>query len=203
MSDLESIQSDEGGEEKESGSLEEGETEQLDNTTHEPGMQVEQTQSFEEAEVIESTFTELVSGAVGDTEQSEVSSDPVLETPEGEIREEINGQIVGETPSLPSELSEEEIETLQHTAVGKGPVPGYLEVTDSQEEATTNSSPQASDAEIDLIAKVLSNDEFREQFLDNPEEALKDHDLTPEERTALAELQEKTSEDINRLLGDK
>jgi hypothetical protein len=203
MSDLESIQPAEEGEEMESGSQEREESEQLDNTTHEPGMQVEQTQSFEEAEAIESAFTELVPDAICDAEQFEISSDLVLETPEAEIREMINGQTAGEAPSLPSAISEEEIETLQHTAVGKGPIPTYPEVLDGQEEATTNSSPLAPDAEIDLIAKVLSNEEFREQFLSNPEEALKDQNLTPEERTALAALQEKSSEDIDRLLGDK
>jgi hypothetical protein len=198
MSDLESIQPGEEGEEKESPSLENEKRQELDNATQEPGARIERTQSIEEAEAIESAFTELMSATTDEAEPSEVPSGPDLETTEDERIDKISEQTTEETPPLPPEIPESETYTLPHTAVGKGPIPTFPpELEDSQTEAAPESSLEPSEAVVDVIAKVLSESEFREKFFSAPEEALAEYELTSDEQVALGSLEE---ESINNFI---
>jgi len=218
MSDLESIRPGEEGEETESPSLENEKSQELDSATHESGARIDPTQSHEEAEEIESTFTELVSATTDEAESSEVPSDPDLESTEDKSVDEISEPATEETSPLPPEIPEGDVDVLPHTAVGKGPVPGYLpKLEDRQKEAAPESSPQTSEAAFDVLVKVLTDSQYREQFFSNPQEALTEYKLTPEERSALESLQEQnltdiaaefekraelSDEDIKRLMGD-
>ena len=191
MSDLESIRPGEEGEETESPSLENEKSQELDKATHEPGARIDPTQSHEEAEEIESTFTELVSATTDEAESSEVPSDPDLESTEDKSVDEISEPATEETSPLPPEIPEGDVDVLPHTAVGKGPVPGFPpKLEDGQTEITPESSQQHSEAVVDVLVKVLSDSQYREQFFSNPQEALTEYKLTPEEKSALESLEE-------------
>lgn len=218
MSDLESSRPDEEGAETEPPSLENGKSQELDNATHEPVAKIETTQSYEVAEGIEKAFTELLSDATDESELSEVLTEPVLETPENDSGDKISEQPTEETPPLFPEMPQSEFDVLPHTAVGKGPVPSFSPIlTDNQTQTAPESSLEPSEAVVDVLARVLNDSDYRQQFFSNPGEALAEYDLTPEEHATLETLQEQSvtdfsseldrrdvsDEDIKRLLGNK
>jgi hypothetical protein len=196
MPDLESVQPGEEGEETPP-SLETEESQELDDATFEPEIRIEETQSYQEAEVIEGALTELVSGTTDESERSEVPSGGILEGSEDKSGENISQQATEEMPTLPPDIPESEADTLPHTAVGKGPVPTFSpEFSDNQTEVAPESSPQTSQAVVDVVAKVLSDSQFREQFFSNPQEALTEFELTPDEHMALESLKEENVTDF-------
>jgi hypothetical protein len=186
MSERDSIQSDEGGEARESDAVESSESQALNNATHEPRAQVEDTQSVGVAEEVEGVFSELMDTAAD-------SPKPEALVEEGE--EGRGSGTTAEAPDGPPEIAEEELDTLAHTLVGKGPVPTaplYDEGSESPAAAEAGEALETSEAVIDVVARVLSDPEFRQNFFSDPDEALADQVLTRDERQALKALKEET-----------